>query len=164
MGAEYGQPPPFPLLLIDNIPMDISYLNEININEIAQIDILKSAGTTAVFGIRGSNGVIAIYTKTGKSSIDTSQPLHIKTILPLSYQQPTEFYAPKYETETQRNSSRPDLRTTIHWQPVVQTNSRGVATFEFYTADEQTSYTVIIEGLADDGTIVRQEKKLWSRD
>ena len=86
---------------------------------------------------------------------------HINTILPLGYQQPVEFYAPKYDTPEKRNASTPDLRTTIHWQPVVQTDSTGVASFEFYTADEPTSYTVVIEGLTDDGKIIRKEEKLW---
>ena len=80
--------------------------------------------------------------------------------MPLGCQLPIEFYAPKYETEAQRNSSNSDLRTTIHWQPIVQTDSYGVASFEFYTADEQTSYTVIIEGLADDGSVIRWESKI----
>jgi len=79
---------------------------------------------------------------------------------PLGYQQPVAFYAPKYETISQRNNPKPDLRTTIHWQPVVQTDSHGNAVFEFYTADEPTSYTVNIEGMADDGTIIRQTKKI----
>ena len=57
----------------------------------------------------------------------------------------------------------PDLRTTIHWQPVVQTDDAGVASFEFYTADDPASYTVKIEGLADDGNIISYEGKLWRR-
>ena len=51
--------------------------------------------------------------------------------------------------------------TTIHWQPVVQTDSQGVTSFEFYTADEPTTYTVIIEGLTVDGRIIHHERKLW---
>jgi len=84
--------------------------------------------------------------------------------MPLGYQTPVEFYAPKYDTPEQRNATTPDLRTTIHWQPVVKTDSEGVASFEFYTADEHTSYTVIIVGLADDGRIIRKEGKLWVKD
>jgi len=78
----------------------------------------------------------------------------------LGYQQPVEFYAPKYDTPEKRSTQAIDLRTTIHWQPVVQTDRSGVASFDFYTADESASYTVIIEGLADDGTIIRQESRL----
>jgi hypothetical protein len=126
-------------------------------------------GQVAIFGSRGMNGVISIYTKRA----DTDQPIamdspsllfHIKSILPSGYQKPIEFYAPKYDTPEKRNAQAPDLRTTIHWQPVVQTDSAGVASFEFYTADEQTSYTVVVEGLTDEGKIIRQERKLWRKD
>ena len=84
--------------------------------------------------------------------------------MPLGYQQPVEFYAPKYDTPEKRNAPTPDLRTTIHWQPVVQADSSGVASFEFYTADDPASYSVIIEGLGNDGSIIRKEGKLWIRD
>jgi len=67
----------------------------------------------------------------------------------------------KYDTPEKRDAQTPDLRTTIHWQPVVQTDSLGEASFEFYTADEKTSYMVVIEGLANDGKIIGQEVKLY---
>ena len=146
----------------NNEPMDMTVLDMININDIAQIDLLKG-GNTVLLGARGFNGVIAIYTKTGKtgqSSQIASQTFHTKTILPLGFQQPVEFYAPKYDTQEKRNATVPDLRTTIHWQPVVQTENDGVASFEFYTADEACSYTVVIEGLTNDGKIIRQEGKI----
>jgi hypothetical protein len=104
-----------------------------------------------------------IFTKDGNINKITSKPFHIKTILPLGYQNPVAFYAPKYDTPVKRNVQTPDLRTTIHWQPVIQTDSIGVASFDFYTADEPTSYTVIIEGLANDGKIIRKETILWGR-
>ena len=154
-----------PLLLLDDMPLPIEWLDNINVFDIAQIDVLKDASNTILFGTRGTYGVIVIFTKGGGiSNKAVPKPLHIKTILPLGYQTPVEFYAPKYDTPEKRNSSIPDLRTTIHWQPVVQTDSLGVASFEFYTADEATTYTAIIEGLANDGTIIRHEEKLWRQD
>ena len=146
-----------PLLVVDNVATDIEYLDMISVFDIAQIDVLKDAGNTAIFGSRGGNGVIVIFTKEGKVNPVVSKPFHIKTIFPLGYQHPVEFYTPKYDTPEKQRIQLPDLRTTIHWQPVVQTDSLGVASFDFYTADETTSYTIVIEGLADDGTIIRQE-------
>ncbi|PST81831.1 SusC/RagA family TonB-linked outer membrane protein [Pedobacter yulinensis] len=47
-------------------------LNDINPNDIASIEILKDASATAIYGARGSNGVILITTKRGRqgSSIE----------------------------------------------------------------------------------------------
>jgi len=145
-----------PLLLIDNIIMEIGDLNDINPNDIEQISVIRVGPSTSIFGLQGANGVILVFTKRGDSH-KKYPPFYIKPFFPLGYQQPVEFYAPKYDTPEKQNTPTPDLRTTIHWQPVVQTDSAGEASFEFYTADEPTSYTVIIEGLAN----VRKERKMW---
>ena len=161
---EVGTTNPNPLVLVNDMPVDIASLDVINVHDVAQIDLLVGPAT-AIFGMVGGSGVIAIFTKDGTNVREiASQSFHIKTIMPLGYQQPIEFYAPKYPTDAQRNSLKPDLRTTIHWEPVVQTDDSGAASFEFYTADDETSYTVVIEGLAYDGTIIRKEEKLWQQE
>jgi len=53
-----------PLVVVDGIQgVDLSTLNP---NDIATIDVLKDASATAIFGVRGSNGVIMVTTKRGK--------------------------------------------------------------------------------------------------
>lgn len=51
-----------PLILVDGIERD---LNSINAQEIETFSILKDASATAVYGVRGANGVILITTKRG---------------------------------------------------------------------------------------------------
>ncbi|MEJ7588984.1 MAG: SusC/RagA family TonB-linked outer membrane protein [Ferruginibacter sp.] len=46
-------------------------LNYINPNDIANIEILKDASATAIYGSRGANGVVLITTKRGKSGVPT---------------------------------------------------------------------------------------------
>jgi hypothetical protein len=154
------------LLVVDDVPMSMEYMDDINPNDVAQIDIIRkyNVAATSAFGIKGKDGVIIIFTKKGGENTGEIPPSHTKTILPLGYQQPVEFYAPKYDTPEKRNVQTPDLRTTVHWQPIVQTNSAGEASFEFYTADEQTPYTVVIEGLANNGSIIRKEGKMWRKE
>lgn len=52
-----------PLILIDGVPRD--NIRTIDANEVASVSILKDASATAVFGVRGANGVIMITTKRG---------------------------------------------------------------------------------------------------
>ena len=52
-----------PLVLVDGIERDI---NLINTAEIESFSVLKDASATAVYGMRGANGVILINTKKGK--------------------------------------------------------------------------------------------------
>ena len=51
-----------PLILVDGVERD---LNNINAQEVESFSILKDASATAVFGVRGANGVIIITTKKG---------------------------------------------------------------------------------------------------
>lgn len=53
-----------PLILIDGVPRD--NIRTIDINEVESISVLKDASATAVFGVRGANGVLIITTKRGK--------------------------------------------------------------------------------------------------
>jgi TonB-linked SusC/RagA family outer membrane protein len=52
-----------PLVLVDGVERDLSYIDP---NEVADVSILKDASATAVFGVRGANGVILVTTKRGK--------------------------------------------------------------------------------------------------
>lgn len=52
-----------PLILIDGVPRD--NIRTIDANEVASVSILKDASATALFGVRGANGVILITTKRG---------------------------------------------------------------------------------------------------
>ncbi|PWJ59574.1 TonB-linked SusC/RagA family outer membrane protein [Dyadobacter jejuensis] len=53
-----------PLILVDNVPMDI---NLINPNDIESISVLKDASASAVYGARAAFGVVLVTTKSGKS-------------------------------------------------------------------------------------------------
>jgi TonB-linked SusC/RagA family outer membrane protein len=54
-----------PLYVVDGFP--VSSIGTLNPNDIESVDILKDASATAIYGSRGSNGVIIINTKRGKS-------------------------------------------------------------------------------------------------
>jgi len=56
-----------PLIIVDDIEYTYEQLSQINVNEIESISILKDASTTAVFGIKGANGVLVVKTRRGES-------------------------------------------------------------------------------------------------
>jgi len=53
-----------PLIIVDGLPFDD--LNDVAPDDIANIEILKDASSTAIYGSRASNGVILVTTKRGK--------------------------------------------------------------------------------------------------
>ncbi|MEM9929819.1 MAG: SusC/RagA family TonB-linked outer membrane protein, partial [Bacteroidota bacterium] len=56
-----------PLIIVDGVPQFNNFLNNINPNDIASVQILKDASAASIYGTRALNGVIIITTKKGKS-------------------------------------------------------------------------------------------------
>ncbi len=54
-----------PLVLVDGVQTN---LDNISPNDVESMQVLKDAGAAAIYGVRGSNGVIIVTTKKGKSS------------------------------------------------------------------------------------------------
>ncbi|WP_443938905.1 SusC/RagA family TonB-linked outer membrane protein [Pedobacter sp. MW01-1-1] len=90
-----------PLTVIDGVPFSNlgGSMNDINPNDIESIEILKDASAVAVYGTRGSSGVILITTKRGKSGEPTIRysgyggpEFQNKTLTPLN----ADEYVQKY--------------------------------------------------------------------
>lgn len=56
-----------PLYVVDGVPMQAGGIDNLNPNDIASIDILKDASSTAIYGSRGANGVVLVTTKRGQA-------------------------------------------------------------------------------------------------
>jgi TonB-dependent starch-binding outer membrane protein SusC len=89
-----------PLYVVDGVPVTVTNLSsngaqtnplaDINTNDIESIEILKDASSAAIYGSRGSNGVVLITTKrgkAGKSKIDfgyftgTQEPTRLREFM-----------------------------------------------------------------------------------
>ena len=81
---------------------------------------------------------------------------HQKLIPYMGYTSPKDFYQPMYSVESQRQSRQPDLRSTLWWQPNLSTGESGQAEIRFYTGDERGHCTLLIEGVTDEGEVVRK--------
>ena len=80
-----------PLYVVDGVPMDgIDFLNP---QDIARMDVLKDASSAAIYGSRGSNGVIIVTTKSG-----TSAKAGISVTFDTSYGNKTAARLPKMMT------------------------------------------------------------------
>jgi TonB-linked SusC/RagA family outer membrane protein len=55
-----------PIILVDGVERELTYIDP---NEVESVTILKDASSTAIFGVRGANGVILVTTRRGTSEI-----------------------------------------------------------------------------------------------
>lgn len=59
-----------PLIVVDGVIDGVHDINDISPADIQSVSILKDASSTAIYGARGSNGVIVITTKQGRGAMD----------------------------------------------------------------------------------------------
>jgi TonB-dependent SusC/RagA subfamily outer membrane receptor len=151
-----------PLVLVDDIEYSMDELSYLSVSEIKLVDILKDPGQTAIYGSKGSNGVICVYLKRGEDR--SKEPIvlgrHQTEIFPLGYSLPAEFYVPKYQVEDNKQNPMPDLRSTIYWKPNVKSSASGEADLFFFTADATGTYTITAEGVTPSGEIIRYQGKM----
>lgn len=152
-GQAYARQSSSPMqIVLDGMNMQDMTLDDINIFDIESIEVLKSIGNTAIYGSRGASGVLVINTKRGGSSTSVPYAPGIITYNPKGYSTSREFYVPRYD---KTNDLKPDLRTTIYWNPAIISDENGNFNLNFYNADMPGIYRIVIEGVDLLGNIGR---------
>lgn len=143
-----------PTFVIDGMIINADAVSAITPCDVEAIDILKGADA-AIYGSQGGNGVISILTKRGNANYDYSQDeaLGIKIQKRLGYSPIREFYAPKYDVDKPEHV-RPDFRSTLHWQPVIRTDSiTGKNSFTYWNSDAKTTVKILAQGVSSKGSV-----------
>lgn len=65
-----------PVVVVDGSIQSMDDLNSINAADIESINVLKDAATTAIYGVKGGNGVIVVTTKSGRKNQPTEYALN----------------------------------------------------------------------------------------
>lgn len=147
---------------LNGMPIDENTLNSISPAEVEVIEIFTRDDLGTVSRLYQNDGVVSIITKKEKpkgprmslAQIEAMLPkTNVIDLFPLGYIKERKFYTPKYETEQQKATN--DYRTTVYWNPTVQLDENGKATLDFYNADGNGKYKVVVEGLDSAGRIGR---------
>ncbi|MGD0582913.1 MAG: SusC/RagA family TonB-linked outer membrane protein [Bacteroidales bacterium] len=73
------------LVVLDGVPVDASYLNSINPNDIDNVNVLKGASAAALYGNDASNGVLVVTTKRGTGAKPVIKISNTTTFESVSY-------------------------------------------------------------------------------
>ncbi len=143
-----------PLLFLDEMQVDASFLTSINVDNVAYIKVFRPPFYGAA---GGSSGAIAIYTRRGGDAASTpGKGLNNASVS--GYSLIKQFYSPNYASFNAANE-RKDLRTTLYWNPQVVTTVRNnKALLTFYNNDVTKRFRVIIEGMGKDGRLTHLEQ------
>jgi TonB-dependent SusC/RagA subfamily outer membrane receptor len=147
-----------PMLIIDGVQItaggDSNYnrLLQINPEMVERVDVIKYGGA-AIYGSRGSNGVIVVTTKSGIDQKASTESSCFQTIVIPGYAARAVFDAPDYSVKSDQGF---DHRATVHWEPTVRMDEVfKTISCSFYAADVETTYQVEVIGVTDYGDPVR---------
>ena len=168
-----------PLIVIDGIPTDLG-LSSLNMADVERVDVLKDASATAVYGVRGANGVVIVTTKRGKAGKLT---VNFKTNATYSYSPRMPEYVdavgyanlanearvvrgknPIYtnsEIQLFRSGLDPDLYPNVNWRDVILND---------YVIDNQHHLSLsgggtnaryyVSMGIMNQGAVFKQDKSV----
>ncbi len=149
-------------IFLNGMPIDENTLNSIIPSEIEAIEIFMRDDLGTVSRMYSNDGVVSIITKKEKpkgprmslAQIEAMLPKsNVIDLFPLGYVKERQFYAPKYETAQSKATN--DYRTTIYWNPDVQLDETGSIVLDYFNADGNGKYKVVVEGIDNLGKIGR---------
>ena len=173
-----------PLILLDDVEISTADLNNIPAETIESFSILKDASATAIYGVRGANGVMLITTKTGKENEKT----RINVTVENSFNKPMNFpdfvngatwmemyneaqltrnpgATPKYsqlDIDNTRNQVNPYIYPDVQWKDVIfkNMNMNQRANVNISGGGSKASYYMSLQANHDTGLL--DTKKVYS--
>ncbi len=122
---------------------------------LSNIDYVELDPTGFTGGIRGSKGIIRLYTLTGSANKSVNRETAQKYTIPLTFSAKKKFYVPKYRYQ---NDDFFKGYGTIDWQPELVTDNDGNVSIKI--KQPEVPVTLFIEGIANDGSFIFEEKSI----
>ncbi len=139
-------------LYLDGTPVDNDLLSTFSSSTFDKVEFIKNALSA---GVNYSGGLLYFYTTRGQKFENMpTDALGMKSARIIGYSVIRKFYSPVYETR-QPVADRKDFRSTLYWNPIVRTNSTGVAQVSFFNSDETGNMQIIVEGITSEGKLCR---------
>ena len=166
-----------PLILVDGVERD---LDNVDVAEIESFSVLKDASASAMYGVRGANGVIVITTKRGKIGAPQVR-FHVEHSINEPTQLPEFLNAPDYMTllnelalqdgtaqpftqqqiDRTRSGYDPDLYPNVNWVDAITKDyaytTRG--NLDISGGSDFLRYSVVASYFKEGG-ILEQDKNL----
>lgn len=173
-----------PLILLDDVEISTTDLNNIPAETIESFSILKDASATAIYGARGANGVMLITTKTGKENEKTRINVTLENTFNKPMNMPKfvdgatwmELYneaqltrnagaTPKYsqlDIDNTRNHVNPYVYPDVNWQDMIfkDMNMNQRVNVNISGGGSKASYYMSLQANHDTGLL--NTKKVYS--
>jgi hypothetical protein len=139
-------------LYMDGFPVDHMLLSTYSLSNFDKIEVLKM---NPVGGWFHGGGAVHFYTKRGQKNVYApTDAIGMKSAKIYGYSVIRKFYEPQYESEIPP-IQKTDFRGTLYWNPILRTDSTGVANASFYNSDQTGDVDIVVEGVTSDGKLCR---------
>lgn len=141
-------------LFLNEFLINPARLLEFNINDIAYIKVFRPPFLGAALG--APNGAIAIYTKLGDENNGIIRDSKLTSFMIKGFTKPPIIRQPDYSIAN--NRAVIDQRKTLLWAPTIHLNQdKPKMTFVYYNNDRSKKHRLIVEGVKQNGEIIRRD-------
>lgn len=141
-----------PLYFLDGVRISYDYFQNIPTETIDKIEVLKGLNQTNIYGPEAIGGVINVYSRNLEAPVSKEKDTGTLHYDIKGFQRIRQFYSPNYANRNERIKHK-DQRITIYWSPNINTGPEGKTTVSFYTADRETTYFNLLQGISNNGKL-----------
>ena len=155
-----------PLYMIDGNPVPASDVRALPISWVERIDVVDDENVASLAAIRTMveyeggdslgrggygycDGAISIILKDDKDIVN-NLVFHSVNVKFSGFDEPRIFYSPRHHTKLE-SDYKPDLRTTLFWEPNIKVENNKDIFLNYYNADNPSKVKVIVEGITTAG-------------
>jgi hypothetical protein len=155
-----------PLYMIDGNTVPASDVRALPISWVERIDVVDDENVASLAAIRTMveiegadssgrggygycDGAISIILKDDKDIVN-SPVFHSVNVKFSGFDEPRIFYSPRHHTNLE-SDYKPDLRTTLFWEPNIKVENNKDIFLNYYNADNPSKVKVIVEGITTEG-------------
>lgn len=152
-----------PLVVVDGVQGNMDLLNQIPPSEIASIDVLKDASSTAIYGTRGAAGVIIVSTKKNKAG-RTSVEFSSSTSYDYIANKLDMLSADQWWAEAQKNgvpASANHGANTDWYNILTKPGSTQNYTLSFGGGTDKFTYRASIAAILQEGVVLNSENQKY---
>lgn len=141
----------FPALFLDGVKIsDPSIIVDLDPGIVEKIDVVMDDYRVGKYSFPG---LLNVTTRSADFS-SVSLPDYMTRVIYRVVEAERSFTSPDYSLPGNKESTLPDFRNTLYWNPSVRPDRNGKTVMEFWSSDVVTDYVINLQGITQDGKII----------
>jgi hypothetical protein len=140
-----------PLVLLNGMQVVWESISYLPVAWIDRFDYVSPMNPAAMmWGEKAKGGVISVITRDGALENSFNKVYHTAQMKFTGYDEPRIFYSPRHQTTLEKDY-KPDLRTTLFWEPDLKVQGNNYVYLNFFNGDNPAKVKIVAEGITTGG-------------